>query len=110
MSLRKLMYITRYEPGHWVDGEWVEGGDTTLAIEASVQPATQEDMLDLPEGKRKRGTYKLFTETELRTVTEGGQSADRTTIRGEAYEISAIAPWENDILPHYKALATRIEP
>lgn len=109
-SFRRQIIIRRVLPGRWVNGEWFDGAEKSIPIQASIQPASSEDMRSLPEGKRKSGTYKLYTSFALRVAVEGQHSADLLTINGEEYEISSIAPWDNGVIPHCKALATRIEP
>lgn len=108
-SFRRPLEITRRAPGQYVDGIWQEGAETTLTIMASVQPATPDDMMMLPEGRRERSAYVLFTATPLRTAVEGRHNADTLEIYGEAYEVTQVGVWQNNVLPHYRAIATKVE-
>lgn len=107
---RKPLVVTRVAAGGYVGGVWQEGAPVSIDIRASVQPTSPEDMELLPEGRRGRLAYTLFSDTELRTADSNtGTNADRVTIDGAVYEVSAVAPWQNSILPHYRAVVT-LEP
>ena len=67
---RKTYTVTRVAAGDYVDGKWVEGATSTFTIQASLQPAKPKEMEMLPEGRRNQETYKLYSDTQLRTVEE----------------------------------------
>ena len=43
-ALRGPITVRRRAAGSWVDGQWVEGSESSITIQASVQPARQDDM------------------------------------------------------------------
>ena len=50
-SFRKPHTLYR-QAGSFVDGKWVDSGETEIAITASIQPATGKDLANLDVGMR----------------------------------------------------------
>ena len=107
MIFRKPVTIKRKAPGQFTNGVWQDGAETTFSIEASVQPTTPEDLQSLPESRRMGTSYRLYTDIRLFTVTEKSSNPDVAVIDGEDYEIAMVSIWQNNIIPHYKAIAVR---
>lgn len=84
---------------------------STQTITASIQPTNGEDMQLLPEGRDVDKTYKLYTSTQINTVTS--QNPDQVEIFGERYEVMQVFPWQNNndflIVNHLKFIAMKIE-
>jgi hypothetical protein len=113
---RVPLNIYRKSAGSYVNGLWVEGSETTIPITASIQPASGEEMLSLPEGRRNRKTYCLFTSTKIELIRGSGNSTnpDQIQIYGERYEIIKVEPWQNNpavfsITNHYRIIASALE-
>lgn len=102
MSLLNTHRFTVSRPlqGQWVNGQWVESPAQKLALRGSVQPAGASDLKLLPEGRRTERSYTLYSSSRM---IEG----DKTTLFGEEYEILAVEVWQNGLIPHYKAVATK---
>ena len=99
--------------GSYVNGIWVEGALTPLPFTASIQPTTGEELLSLPEGRRDRKTYALFTSTKL-NVARTGINPDLVTVFGEVYEVVKVDIWQNrpdifGIINHYKVIVSALE-
>lgn len=109
-AFRQPRVIQRPVGGSYVDGEWVPGSTTDINITASVQPASREDLVNLPEGRRLSDYIRLYTSTELYTVTEGDQpqQPDLFDWHGHTYECVEVGMWQNRILPHWKCLFRKI--
>lgn len=107
---RKPLTVKRPGEGTRVNGRWVDGVPTILTIKASVQPATTEDMQSLPESRRTLGAYKVYSDTKFQSLQENTNNPDVVVIDGGDYEVAEVKPWQNGILPHYVALAVRIQP
>lgn len=110
---RMPVSMQRKAPGSYVNGVWVEGALTTIPITASIQPTTGEELLSLPEGRRDRKTYALFTSTKL-NVARPGINPDLVTIFGEVYEVIKVDIWQNRpavfaIINHYKVIVSALE-
>ncbi|HEU4402346.1 MAG TPA: hypothetical protein VFT43_09590 [Candidatus Polarisedimenticolia bacterium] len=99
--------VTRPAPGAYVDGVYAAGAPSTFAVRASVQPLRGRELEALPEGRRSRAAYRVYTDTLLRTVDDA--NPDRIALFGEAYEVIAIEHWQNGILPHYKAVLSKLD-
>lgn len=103
----KTYTVKRYAAGSYPDLDWVDGAETELTIEASVQPARGEELLLLEEGTRKRARHKMYTYTELRTVNLDAQtSPDVVIIDGRRHHVHEAADWTDHRAPtaHYKYL------
>lgn len=109
MSLRTwILTVRRYEAGEYVSGVWQEGPSTTFDVRASVQPASPEEMELVPEGRRQHASFSVFTDQYLRPAQTGRSNADIVTINSEEYEVLSCETWQNKILPHYKAIVSRL--
>jgi hypothetical protein len=110
-SFRRQRTVTRYtEGGEYVSGNFIaKGSPTTFTIMASCQPATERDLVALPEGRRSEDTYVLFTSTELYTAeVSGSKNPDIVSLFGEDYEVIGCGRWQNS-LKHYRALVVKKE-
>lgn len=108
--------IYRKSPGSFVQGRWVEGIETLIPITASIQPTTGEEMLSLPEGRRNRKTYSLFTSTPIEVINglNNSSNPDQIDIFGERYEVVRVEVWQNNppvfgVVNHYKFYASALE-
>lgn len=105
--------LYRKSPGAYINGVWVEGAEALISITASIQPTSGEEMLSLPEGRRNRKTYSLFTSTPIQVIA-GGANPDQVVIYGERYEVVRVEPWQNNpsvfkIVNHFKFYAQALE-
>ena len=110
---RKPLNLYRQNIGSFVNGVWVSTGETLILITASVQPTTGEEMLSLPENRRNRKIYSLFTSTKIEVI-HTGINPDQIDINGERYEIFQVEPWQNrtdifGIINHFKFYASSLE-
>ena len=111
---RSPITLKRPSTGNYVNGRWVEGSYTNSTITASIQPLNGKEMQSLPEARRLSESFKMYTETQIRTVEEAGsdQNADRVIFDGNEYEVHQVKPWQNNsnffIVNHYKYLINRI--
>lgn len=83
-----------------VDGFLQQPTSLVIAdVEASVQPATPNEIKQLPEGDVYTSVYAVYTETEMKM-------RDRVTWNGEDYTVLKVFPWNMPTFEcsHYKAL------
>ena len=87
------------------DGIWVPGGETSISIDACIQPLSGYDIRNLPEGKHTENTRRVYTETRLdgANITEG----DIITIDDEPWQVWNVMRWEGCGATYYKAFVTR---
>jgi hypothetical protein len=106
-SFRKSVTITKRSTGTLVDGIYTDAASTVSIIQASVQPASDSDVQTLPEGRRERKAFRLYTNTELLSLQES-ENPDRATIYGEEYEVVTKNPWQNAVIPHFKYIVVKV--
>ena len=104
---RKPVTVNRQAAGAYVNGVWVPGAPYQVTIQASVQPASAEDMHRLPEGQRQTGAVKLYTNDALLTA-KGDQKADIVVTEQGHYEVSVADVWENGLIPHKAYVCARV--
>lgn len=112
-SFRKQYTIIRRSPGSYVDGYWVEGAETNIAIKASVQPLKVSEIEALPEGKRSSAAIKIYSDSKLlpakqATETTAATSADLLQYDDSIWEIVACAAYQSGVIPHYKAYGVEV--
>jgi hypothetical protein len=102
--------IIRQTQGSYVNGDWVEGTETTVPTEVNIQPLKDSEILLLPESERTKEWYKLYSAEELRTAKEGtgGYGADSFTWNGDNYRVMKARRYQMGTLDHWKCLAARI--
>lgn len=110
---RSPLTIYRKNLGSYVNGIWVGESETAIPITASIQPTTGEEMLSLPEGRRNKKTYALFSSTPIQLIVNE-QNPDQIEIFGERYEIVQVEIWQNNpssfaVVNHYKFYAQALE-
>jgi hypothetical protein len=108
-QFRKILYGSRLANGSLVKGRWVEGAAAPLSFIASVQPTTPHDVKFLEIGRRETKSYTLYTDTRLIALTAGVRNPDRVYIDGETYEVDVEAPWQNNVISHYKFIVTLMQ-
>jgi len=103
---RRQIAIKRSATPTIVDGYVVPGVLTDDIIYASVQPLKQEEVKNLPEGRRSRDPQYIFTDTFLNLADS--QIKDFVLLNGESYEIEQRETWQNGVINHYKYLVIKV--
>lgn len=103
--------ITRQTAGSYVDGEWVEGTDSSVTVQANVHPFTDYQVMLLPESDRTKAWLWFFTADPIRHKKEGtaGYGGDRFTWNGEVYEMMKVQQYQMGPRDHFEGKAARIE-
>lgn len=105
---RRAVQCLRPAPGAYVDGRWVAGDATPFAIQASVQPATGNDLKSLSENRRSGSIYALYTDSAMQTLDEDLKlQPDVVTLHDGDYEVVHAERWQNNIINHWKVLVRR---
>jgi len=95
--------------GSYVNGIWVKDVlPNPISFKASVQPLRAREMDMLPEGRRNRCSYRLYTSTLLNTVEQNGSNPSLVDIQEELYEVYSKASWNNGIIPHFKYIVIKL--
>lgn len=108
---RQPLTVRREGQGQFVNGLWQRGAPQTLTVTASVQPASPTDLEVLPEGRRGRKAFKVYTSSTLReSDQQNGGQPDRIRIAGQWYEVAHVQRWENNLINHHEVLVVRVDP
>ncbi len=96
------------EPTAVVENEYVPAATADTTIKASMQPASHNTLLSLPEGERTRGPMDIITLDELRTADYTTKTeADIIIFNDIEYEIRDTAPWQYANLAHHEYVGLR---
>lgn len=103
--------ILRHAEGSFVDGDWVEGAETTVTIQANVHPFSDYQVMMLPESDRTKSWLWLFTADLVRQKKEGtgGYGGDRFMWQGDLYEIMKVQTYTMQVQDHREAKCARVE-
>jgi hypothetical protein len=106
-SFRHAVTVTKRTTGTLVDGIYTDAASTSSVIQASVQPAGDSDVQTLPEGRRERKAFRLYTDSELVSLQES-ENPDRVYLYAEDYEVVTKNPWQNGVINHFKYIVVKI--
>lgn len=103
--------VLRETQGSFVDGDWVEGTQTSVDILANVHPFTDYQVSMMPESDRSKSWIWLFTSSLVRQKREGigGYGADRFMWDGDLYEIMKTENYRMTVVDHFEARCARVE-
>ena len=103
--------ILRHAQGSWVDGDWVEGAEQEVIIQANVHPFSDYQVMMLPESDRTKSWMWLFTASLVRQKKEGigGYDADRFVWEGDLYEVRMVQTFSMGVRDHREAKCVRVE-
>ena len=99
------MTILRTAGGSYSDatGRWVDGTQTTIVIEGSVQPLTAREILALDAEDRDDGQVWIFTGEELNITTKDADNdGDLLLWNGMRYRVAVKDDFNNGIIPHVR--------
>ena len=85
---------------------------TIIPITASIQPLSGEEMVMLPEARREKEIYKMFTSFQVHTLTD--ENPDQVQFFGKTFEVYEVKPWQNTVVltpvQNYCYYVMRIQP
>ena len=103
--------IMRSSGGSWKAGVWVNAVETVCGY-GVIQPATAEELDQVPEGDRVKGMLSFHSEEplfETHTKSSNDKFAGTSDIichREQKYRLVKVFPWED--FGYYKAIGARI--
>jgi hypothetical protein len=90
-----VLTVKRKLSGARVDGVWIPGSDTILKIFASPQPASPDELQNLPEGERDKSIFKFISNKPLFTTQDrNGTDADLVMFKGNDYRVISVGDWD----------------
>ena len=100
----------RFAAGSYVNGRYVDATDSTISIEANVQPLPGEELINLPEAQRDSEAIQLFTTSDIKTASESdAKKADRVVYDGKTYEVHLVEKFIMGVQDHYRAVAIKVD-
>lgn len=111
MSFRYPVTVYRSQPGQYVDGVYVPGGEIEDTIMATVQAAAENAYARTEAtigGRTISALYNLYSDTQLAAAGFDGQTlsgGDELAYRGKRYLIIASMPWQSNVINHFHMLA-----
>ncbi len=101
--------------GTYVGGRW-QPNTTPIEVpdyELSVQQASPDEQLLLPEGKRGRETLRLYDSNVnglMPADDEAGTDGDIVVHEGREFEVQRVDRYKMGLLNHARAFAVRVNP
>ncbi len=95
------------------EGLWVEGAETSATLKGSIQPSTDKERLQLPEGERASEAITVYINTTdkdaISPIKVGTTQADSDIITVDSlnYAVRSVTPWFD--FGHLQAIAVRLE-
>lgn len=105
MFLGSRTFTVTRRTGTTVDGDFVVDSTQTFRIIGSLQPITGRELVQLPEGERTRGLFKLYTDAVLRMQDVFDEvQADTVEYDGRELKVVNREDWRlhTDGCPHFK--------
>ncbi len=105
--------LTQESTGSRVGGLWVDGTQTSTTLKGSIQPSTDKERLQVPEGERALETITVYIYTldkdAISPIKVGLTQADSDIITVDSlnYAVRSATPWHD--FGHLKAIANRLE-
>ncbi len=101
--------VNRYGAATLNRGQFTATTTPIVITDANIQPASKEDILRLPEGKRHKDVQIIFTATELFSAGNGGTSkGDRVEYDGREYEVFFTNTYRMGVLDHTEAIMVEV--
>ncbi|HEX5034653.1 MAG TPA: hypothetical protein VFW62_09250 [bacterium] len=94
--------VRRRAPGDYVAGTYQPGAESSFSAVLSVQPLSDKERLNLPEGQRNKRILKGYSDTALQVADEATKTmGDRVQFDGTDFEVTRVETWPGD-LSHWK--------
>lgn len=78
------------------DGTFVAGATVTVPVLGSVQPATPEDLVSVPDGDRTRERKRFYSQPALNTQdTAALRKGDVVDVDGQLFKVESVGHWAN---------------
>lgn len=103
----KTYAVTRSSGGQYVEGKFVNQGETVVNITASVQPLTGLETQSIPEGDRNKERLKIYSVDLIQMIEEStGREADIINVDGVEFLVENVEKWPN----YYKGIIVKVNP
>lgn len=108
-NISETMTLKRKTQGGYdSSGKYVDGFEAQTEISGSIQPASQRDLEEVPEGRRISEGMKLYTITPLFTASSNSNiNADIIEYDGRDFEVVSVRNWKRTT-QFYRAILKRL--
>ena len=96
------LVITRYTEGAITSGRVAAPTTSTFAARVAIQPMTERELMQLPEGWREQGAVKGYSPVALQT-----RPPDRFSHGGATWQVMQADVW-NHLAGYWRIIATRV--
>jgi hypothetical protein len=101
--------VTRKGAGAYVNGVFVAGATSSLALTAAVQPLNGREFEALPTGERTTETLKMYSVDEILPPKDDANIVgDVVSFDGKTYRVKSVERWVDSGLPFYKSILARV--
>lgn len=88
------------------NGFWKEAFSTNDTILGTIQPVSDQEYMNLPEGRKQYGAMKVYTTSSLKVCDPVASSAgDMFIFDGQKWEIAQKLVYASGLIPHNKYIA-----
>jgi hypothetical protein len=92
----QIIKVERKAGGERINGVWVPGAASTFMAMASAQPATPDELQNLPEGQRDKSIFKFISNKPIYTARDRQQGeADIIIFKGIRWRVISGADWDS---------------
>ena len=99
----------RFVPSTNVEGTITPGLKSAFTTSGTMSAVSPSDVALLPEGKRTRQAFNYITADALQVAGQSGLQPDWIYNSGFWFEVSAMKPWQNQVISHFEYVITKIE-
>jgi len=107
----KTLTFTRFAEGFISDdGDWLDGAETTIIVQGSLQPFQGSSRAVLPEGVSSKDARVFYTKDEILTTNQlTNTQAYEVEIEGFTFVVTDSGPWIDSglSLNHYAVILIR---
>ena len=106
IPFERAVTLTRSVAGAYTTlGVWVDGGDTSVSINATILPEKNQDVIAQLGGTNNMGMMTIRSESQILAADEAlSVVGDKFTFDGRSYEVIKVNQYR-DVIPHYKGWA-----
>jgi hypothetical protein len=106
LPVQEYTVIPRTSGAYDASGIWVDVPGTPAVRYGIIQPASDSDLKNLPEGRIVASALLLITEDNL-NISSSSQNSDIISYAGFTYEIVNKAVWPS-VVPHNEYILSKI--
>ena len=110
IPFERAVTITRSVAGAYnSSGVWVDGGSTSVSINATILPETNQEIIAQIGGTNSQGVMMIISASQIIAADEAsGVVGDKFTFEGFTYEV-VKTKYYRDVLPNHTGWAKLVD-